>query len=63
MQRIFDQTSIGKSAEILVNGKLVSGVIQNFDDKFVELGDAKVDNATHSRCIVSVLQIETVTYK
>lgn len=63
MQRIFDQTSIGKSAEILVNGKLVSGVIQNFDDKFVELGDAKIDNATHSRCIVSVLQIETVTYK
>ena len=63
MQRIFDQTSIGKSAEILVNGKLVSGVIQNFDDKFVELRDAKVDNATHSRCIVSVLQIETVTYK
>lgn len=63
MQRIFDQTSIGKSAEILVNGKTVSGTIQNFDNKYVELVNAKIDNATHARCVISVLQIETVTYK
>ena len=37
MQRVFDQTCIGKNAEILVNGKTVQGVIQNFDDKYVEL--------------------------
>lgn len=55
MQRIFDQTSIGKNAEILVDGKTVSGTIQNYDNKYVELSNAKVDNVAHSRCIVSVL--------